>query len=166
MNGYVPKHKGKANWKTVPVKHQPQERDKVELKQINKKYLGPGPYGGQRKQKRIKPRSRKMTKLMVYYNELKAKHLLKFPKCEVHPDFPADQIHHTRGRAGTLLIDVRFFKSVGMSGHCFINDEPNKARAAGLLCAKGDWNKAPEDAETARLKNLIQDLTHEDKKLR
>jgi hypothetical protein len=104
-----------------------------------------------------------MTKLMVYYNRIvKPTFLLAHPNCAVHQDnnaHPADQIHHSRGRSGTLLIDGRFFKGVCLSGHEFIADHPDMARRLGLLAQRGDWGRAPDDAETRRLKSLIQDLT-------
>lgn len=65
-------------------------------------------------------------------------------------------VHHSRGRAGTLLIDVRFWKAVSRRGHYWIDDHPKEARAMGLLCEPGEWNRPPRDAETARLKQLMR----------
>jgi hypothetical protein len=109
-----------------------------------------------------------MTKLMKYYNELKAEFLAENPRClfhiqerEIRPGFrcQATQNHHSRGRVGTLLIDKRFFKGICDCGHHFVGDNPEMAREMGLLCKKGDWNRAPEDAETRRLRNIIKELT-------
>lgn len=60
-----------------------------------------------------------------------------------------------RGRAGTLLIDVRFWKAVSREAHDWIQAHPVEARAEGLLCGPGEWNVAPRDAETARLRALL-----------
>jgi hypothetical protein len=51
-------------------------------------------------------------------------------------------IHHTRGRRGPLLTDVRFFVAACRECHNWIGDHPDGARAIGLLCEAGDWNRA------------------------
>jgi len=111
---------------------------------------------------RIRPRSRRMTKLMAYYNEIKAIFLSAHPTCEVHDahTHPATQVHHSRGRAGTLLLDVRYWKAVCSGAHEWIGAQPQDARRTGFLCAKGDWNRAPQDADTRKLRDLIKDITH------
>jgi hypothetical protein len=113
---------------------------------------------------RVRPRSKRMAKLMAYYKSLKAQFLLDHPLCAVHRRdvgnvHHADQIHHSRGRVGTLLLDIRFYKGVCAAGHDLIGEHPDLARGAGLLCVKGDWNKAPDDAETRRLRELMRELT-------
>ena len=55
-------------------------------------------------------------------------------------DIGATQCHHTRGRRGALLLDKRFWVAVSDAGHRWIESNPDKARALGLLCAKGQWN--------------------------
>lgn len=57
------------------------------------------------------------------------------------------QVHHTRGRAGALLCDERFWVAVCHACHCWIHANPEKARARGLLCEKGLWNKPPKENE-------------------
>jgi len=112
---------------------------------------------------RPRRRSRRMSRLMAYYNEVvKPEYLEANPLCAVHYDHhhPADQIHHTHGKAGTLMLDKRFFKGVCAGGHAFIQDEPAAARRAGLLCPRGQWNHAPEDAETRRLRALMRDIAN------
>lgn len=112
--------------------------------------------------KAIRRRSRKMTRLMGYYLVLKAEYLAEHRYCVVHTEgkrHRADQIHHKRGRTGTLLIDKRFWAGVCDCGHIFINDEPAMARRAGLLCEPGEWNTPPDDQETARLRGIIAELS-------
>lgn len=53
----------------------------------------------------------------------------------------ATDIHHVRGRAGPLLTDRRFFKSVCREAHNWIHANPSLARALGLLAEPGQWNK-------------------------
>jgi len=126
---------------------------------MHKHYLGPGPYGPMRKP--IRQRTSRKVKLMAYYNAgPRAEHLAQNPICTVHcGKCKADQIHHSRGRLGTLLIDRRFFKGVCCGGHAFCEKEKAMARQLGLLCKVGEWNTPPKDAETRRLELLIIDLT-------
>lgn len=48
--------------------------------------------------------------------------------------------HHTRGRAGSLLMDERFWLPICRRHHLWIDLNPTEARELGLLCAKGNWN--------------------------
>jgi len=100
-----------------------------------------------------------MTKLMSVYCERRELFLSNHPICSVYLTEKADQIHHVRGRAGTLLLDTRFWKAVCQHAHDFIHDQPGMAREAALLCPRGDWNRAPNDAETKRLRALMAALT-------
>ncbi len=111
---------------------------------------------------RIKPRSKKMTKLMKYYNQRKALFIAENPLCVAceHPNNRRTQdIHHLRGVTNTLRLDERFWLPLCRSHHCFVTDEPAHARTFGLLCEAGDWDKAPDDSTTARLRELMKELT-------
>lgn len=66
------------------------------------------------------------------------------------------EIHHLRGRLGTLLIDRRYWRAVTSQAHRWIHDNPGKARLTGALCAPGEWNVAPRDAETDRLREALR----------
>lgn len=97
--------------------------------------------------KPIRRRSAKMRGQMDIYRERKAAFLKKHPWCAVVPHDGrqrnrATEIHHTRGRAGTLLLDERYWLPVSASGHDFIHDNPKLARDLGYLCKPGEWNKA------------------------
>lgn len=61
----------------------------------------------------------------------------KFPNCQK----PAEEIHHTRGRAGTLLLDWRFWVGMCAKHHRWVGDNPVEARGLSLLCEAGQWNK-------------------------
>lgn len=65
------------------------------------------------------------------------------------------EIHHTRGRAGTLLVDRRFFIPLCECCHTWVHEHPKQAWATGLLCGTGHWNSPPQDEESARLRDLI-----------
>ena len=105
---------------------------------------------------RIKPVSRKLAKARRLYIKLRRAYLAQNPECVVFRNKPASQIHHRRGRIGTLLIDQRFWIAVSMEGHEWIHHNPELARADGFTCHFGQWNTAPRDAETERLKKLLR----------
>lgn len=44
---------------------------------------------------------------------------------------PAEDVHHKRGRIGSLLTDVRFFLAVSREGHCMIEANPLWAKQMG-----------------------------------
>lgn len=50
-------------------------------------------------------------------------------------------VHHSRGRAGSLYLDDRFWIALCRACHDRVNREPNWARSVGLLCERGLWNK-------------------------
>ena len=73
---------------------------------------------------------------------LKAKRrFLENRMCAVFPNKQATQVHHIRGRLGTLLLNESFWLPVSQDGHRKIHDEPEWARSNEYLCKAGDWNK-------------------------
>lgn len=52
----------------------------------------------------------------------------------------ATDVHHTRGRAGTLLTDVRYFAGLCRTHHNWVGENIVKARELGLICEAGKWN--------------------------
>lgn len=97
--------------------------------------------------RRIAAVSARRRKLMTEYNRLRDEWLPR-----------GRELHHQRGRNGTLLIDQRFWLVVTSEIHRKIHDNPEWARREGWLCAKGDWNRAPQDAETERLRRRIAEV--------
>jgi hypothetical protein len=71
--------------------------------------------------------------------------------CAVYTWMPATQVHHQRGRAGSLKMDERFWIPVSAQGHGTIHAHPEWARDTKallsdgryltLLCQIGEWNK-------------------------
>lgn len=51
-----------------------------------------------------------------------------------------NEVHHTRGRAGALLNDQRFWLAVSKWGHRLIHTMPELARQRGWMCHPGQWN--------------------------
>lgn len=61
--------------------------------------------------------------------------------CEDDPHRATD-IHHRRGRIGSLLTDTQFFTPVCRQAHLFIHAHPSEAKALGLILA--GWNSQPK----------------------
>ncbi len=68
---------------------------------------------------------------------------------------PATHTHHIRGRLKTLKFDTRFFCHTTYENNLWPHQNPEKAQALGLIGGPGEWNVAPNDAETARIKDLM-----------
>lgn len=52
----------------------------------------------------------------------------------------ATDLHHRRGRSGSLLMDSRHWMAACRACHNWIGDHPEEARAKGWIAAKGLWN--------------------------
>jgi hypothetical protein len=110
--------------------------------------------------KRIRGRSKRMMKLMAYYRMRRLEFLSDHPYCQCHhkPCY-ASQVHHSRGRNGTLLLDERFWMALCSAAHDLVKEQPETARRIGLLAKRGEWNVAPQDAQTEQLRQLMIELT-------
>ena len=51
-------------------------------------------------------------------------------------------VHHTRGRAGDLLLDARYWLPLCRAHHDWVGRWPDEARRMGLLAKFGQWGKA------------------------
>lgn len=72
--------------------------------------------------------------------------LNKHRRCAVF-NFPSNQVHHSRGRDGRLLLEERWWIPVSAEGHAWIDRCRNQARkilwnGIPILCAKGDWGRS------------------------
>lgn len=91
--------------------------------------------------KRIRIRSKSMESKMREYRKLAAAFKRDNPECVVENCRNATQdVHHTRGRVGSLLTDWRYWLPVCRRCHEWIQQNPRSAREVGLLCATGWWN--------------------------
>jgi hypothetical protein len=70
---------------------------------------------------------------------------------------PATHTHHIRGRLKTLKFDTRFFCHTTFENNLWPHQNPEKAQALGLIAGPGEWNVAPDDAETAQIKQFMQE---------
>lgn len=84
--------------------------------------------------------SKARQKKMVEYMKLKKKFLGIVEMCQRCGKAKAVDLHHTRGRAGSLLTDWRFFMALCRHCHNWIQDNPAEARHAGLIAGPGEWN--------------------------
>lgn len=107
------------------------------------------------RRRKIKNVSSSRARINWLYVKFKTAFLSSFKKCRKCGKASCD-LHHSRGRCGTLYIDARFFVALCRTCHNWIPDNMDAARKLGLLCAKGDWGKAPDDDETRRLRDLMR----------
>lgn len=97
---------------------------------------------------------RQVAKLNAY-GKAKAAYLNANPFCEAClprgavSRFRSTDIHHSRGRAGELLSDTRFFKALCRPCHDWTHENPGSARALGLLAPANEWNTPPGDEAAA-----------------
>lgn len=73
------------------------------------------------------------------------------------PRCVATCVHHIRGRLGTLKFDKRFWCPTTMENGLWPHRNIAEARKLGLLAQAGDWNRAPQDAETARIREWMRE---------
>lgn len=108
--------------------------------------------------KPIKQRSSKQAQRDAKYAPISKAHLAAFPWCGIcavrdRGQVPATEIHHARGRAGSLLFDRRFFVSSCFECRMWPHENPEAARALGVLASATDWNRTEKHPGTA-LKDL------------
>ena len=87
------------------------------------------------------------------YREIAILFKLRFPfcetcvairKCKAGQARETSDVHHKRGKTGLLLFDVRHFIPVCRPCHIWIGENIKAARALGMICEKGEWNKEAE----------------------
>lgn len=66
--------------------------------------------------------------------------LEKNPRCAVDKQHTSCDVHHMRGRAGSLYLDERFWLPVCRGCHDWIHKHMDEARQKGFLCQTGEWN--------------------------
>jgi len=99
---------------------------------------------------RINKVSTARSRQMREYRIKRLEFLKEHPYCEVCAEIPylptlhkhmATEIHHTRGRIGSLLCDSRYWKAACIWGHWWIGTHPIQARQLELICHVGEWNQ-------------------------
>ena len=87
--------------------------------------------GAKKSPRRINPFSAKRLKQMNEYRKVRIEFLKDHPKCQACNFQSADQIHHKKGRTGSLLVDTKYFLAVCDDCHRFIENNPLEALKMG-----------------------------------
>lgn len=85
--------------------------------------------------KPLSPRSSKQVKLDTLYSILREQFLKRKPYCEAHLPgcaVNATDVHHKKGRTGTLLLDDTEFLAVCRTCHGWIETHPKEAKLLDL----------------------------------
>ena len=92
--------------------------------------------------KRIKSVSTKKLAELRDYRVVRDKYLADHKVCQ-HPDCKnlSEDLHHAKGRVGSLLTDVRFFKALCRSCHRWVEENPEGAKALGLSLSRLDMSE-------------------------
>lgn len=84
-----------------------------------------------RSRTRLRKTSPKRRKQLQAYSPQRKSYLLRFPVCAVCKKEPSSQIHHTKGRVGTILNDEAYFLAVCWKCHAKITNHGAWAKANG-----------------------------------
>lgn len=92
--------------------------------------------------KPISPISNKRKEALKRYRRLRDKYFLEHPVCEF-PDCSSTNItlHHKKGRVGAFLTDKRYFKSLCMKHHRWVEENVTEAIKMGLSIKRLDKHK-------------------------
>ncbi len=94
---------------------------------------------GAKEKKRIRPMSANRRRAMEAYRKLRSE-LIDGSNCTCCFAAKVTDIHHTRGRAGSLLTDRRYVIAVCRACHNWIGEHPAEARRKGWIAEAGKWN--------------------------
>lgn len=85
------------------------------------------------KSKPIAPISNKRKEALKRYRRLRDRYFIDHPVCE-YPECDSTDItlHHGKGRCGAFLTDKRYFKSLCLKHHQFVEENPLTAQKLGL----------------------------------
>lgn len=81
--------------------------------------------------KAIPKKSKKLIDAEKIYGKVRKAYLQSYPYCETNCGMGASQIHHRKGRIGALLTDSKFFMSVCIECHKWIEEHPLEAKEKG-----------------------------------
>lgn len=112
----------------------------------------------------IRAQSKARQKQMREYFRLRQTWLLTHPWCESHLSVwrehrkvESNEVHHTHGRTGALLLDISKWMAVCRDCHSWIGEHIEQARVLGLVAPLGQWNQTEKlrqqkerNANTAR----------------
>ena len=86
---------------------------------------------------RIKSVSDKKLTELKEYRVVRDRYLAEHKVCE-HPDCknPSEDLHHAKGRVGSLLTDVRYFKALCRRCHRWVEENPEQSKEIGLSLSR------------------------------
>lgn len=76
--------------------------------------------------------SAKKAKELAEYTVKRKKFLAENPRCAVYPKLMATDVHHKKGRVGSLFLDETWWLPVSRIGHNFIGENPEWAYKMGF----------------------------------
>lgn len=88
----------------------------------------------------IKRLSENRRVVLVQYRKQRIEFLKRNPACAVCGASKRLSVHHIRGRAGSLMLDERFWIPLCWKHHHMVHDNPEWARSKNLLAQRGQWN--------------------------
>jgi len=85
------------------------------------------------KKKKRKVLSKKKKKSLAIYRDLRDEYFKNNPICEFDGCNSRElTLHHAKGRIGSNLTDIRYFKSLCLTHHQFVEENPLEAIKMGL----------------------------------
>ena len=81
--------------------------------------------------KAIAKKSKKLIDAEKIYNKERKAYLQAYPYCETNCGMGASQIHHRKGRIGSLLTNINYFMAVCAECHKWIEEHPLEAKEKG-----------------------------------
>ena len=93
-----------------------------------------------RPKKRIATRSKKKREQDKIYSVERQEFLTANPRCAVFPKKRSAEVHHRKGRSGSLYLDSSHWLAVSRDGHRWIHDNIAEARKRGWI--EEGWNQS------------------------
>jgi len=84
---------------------------------------------------KIRKLSKKRAKQNREYRKIEILYLIDNPFC-ARCNHPSTQVHHMKGRIGTLLTETRYFLAVCMLCHQWIELHPKEAKELGYSLSR------------------------------
>jgi hypothetical protein len=89
------------------------------------------------KPEKVKPQginkvSKNKAKELAEYTVKRKKFLQENNRCAVYPKLMATQVHHRKGRVGSLFLDEKYWLPVSALGHKWVEEHPEEAYKLGF----------------------------------
>lgn len=76
--------------------------------------------------------SKKRSNELAEYTHKRKIFLKDNPRCAVYPKLMATDVHHKKGRVGSLFLDEKFWLPVSRLGHKWVEENPEEAINKGF----------------------------------